>query len=228
MFGNPLKFSLNLANKRIWECSIDIYFKFTHIVKDYRKPTVKPSPNPSPINDGNVDYEPFVQKYAQNLQKVEKDLTEADEVRLKLQCQVNLMKTQVAMIMKKLHDRMVDVADIELDFKSKMVVEQMNLSFRKSKIDDVKRQNSAFSQDNLKSAGNQSVLIKTQAATQQQQQPFAKAQLTQQEKEMLQYQKLVDQSQDSNNSEMIKKQNIVGSSFQNKVQQRQQVQQRVI
>jgi len=47
--------------------------------------------------------------------------------------------------MKTLHDKMLNVADIEIDFKSKMVVEQMNLSFRKSKVDDMKRQNSAFS-----------------------------------------------------------------------------------
>jgi hypothetical protein len=49
------------------------------------------------------------------------------------------MKTQVAMIMKKLHDKAQDVADIELDFKSKMVVEQMNLSFRKSRVDEISR-----------------------------------------------------------------------------------------
>lgn len=41
--------------------------------------------------------------------------------------------------MKQLHERLLDSADIEIDFKSKLVVEQLNLSFRKSKLDDSRR-----------------------------------------------------------------------------------------
>lgn len=63
-------------------------------------------------------------------------MRDSEEVREKLICQVNLMKVQIVDQMRKLQERAMEAADIEIDFKAKMVAEELNLSTRKTKNRD--------------------------------------------------------------------------------------------
>lgn len=90
-------------------------------------------------DDENIDYEPILKNLGDKLQRVNKEIQDSEEVKTKLQCQVNLMKLVVAQLMKKLNDKIVDQTDVKLDFKDLMVCEQLNLSFRKSRLDDSRR-----------------------------------------------------------------------------------------
>jgi len=45
---------------------------------------VKPSPNPSPKNEDDIDYEPIVKKLNEKLKIVDKELNDSEEVKIKL------------------------------------------------------------------------------------------------------------------------------------------------
>ena len=45
---------------------------------------------------------------------------DSEDVRERLKCQFNLLKLQVVMIMKQMDDKMIDTADVKIDFKNKL------------------------------------------------------------------------------------------------------------
>ncbi len=67
-------------------------------------------------------------KYKQKIDHIDKETKDFEDVRDKLQCQYNLMKFQIACLMKQLHDRVHEGAGVDIDFKSRMMVENLNLS----------------------------------------------------------------------------------------------------
>eukprot|EP00347_Sterkiella_histriomuscorum_P014338 403361253 len=230
-FGDPLKFLISMGQSRQWE------------YKDFQeRPQAQQQPNPSPKNNDEAKLQEgqvIVAKLNDKLQRVDKELMDSEEVKVKLNCQVNLLKIQVAMLMKQLEERVLETSDIKLDLKQKMIVEQLNLSFRKSKLDDSRRRlgngqsigGISDSQNLSQTSSQQQPFQKAQNLSQSQQQQMLQQQQIKQQ-QIMQQQKLaaqqITQSQKSESTgRSIIQQNSNNSSSQQQVRppQRQQIQQ---
>ncbi|TNV76088.1 hypothetical protein FGO68_gene4860 [Halteria grandinella] len=66
------------------------------------------------------DQKARVEAYKKKLVNITSDVKEAEDVRERLRAHLNLLKLQTVMLMKGMDDKMIEVADVKVDFKAKL------------------------------------------------------------------------------------------------------------